>query len=77
MSHTLEVMRMGEQIAELEEKVKDLVCEVGAKEEVILKAEGRLSLAKALLTQWLHGGESNINIVSDTQRFLEGEHERQ
>lgn len=49
-------------------------CEIKAE---LFTAYGRLSLAKALLTQWLHGGESNINIVSDTQRFLEGEHERQ
>ena len=43
---------------------------------VLFTTEGRLSLAKALLTQWLHGGSSNINIVSDTQRFLEVEHDR-
>lgn len=47
-------------------------CEIKAE---LFTTEGRLSLAKALLTQWLHGGE-NINIVSDTQRFLEVEHER-
>lgn len=37
----------------------------------LFTTEGRLSLARALLNQWLHGGENNINIVSDTQRFLE------
>ena len=37
-------------------------------QEEMFTTEGRLSLA--LLSQWLHGGESNINIVSDTQRFL-------
>ena len=60
MSQTLEVMRMGEQIAELEDKlanadyqlegreneIKDLVCEVGAKNEVIDYAK---SIIKSLL----------------------------
>ena len=63
---------IGEQklkIADLEEQIEKMKTELFA-------AYGRLSLAKALLTQWLHGGDSNINIVSDTQRFLEVESEK-
>ena len=60
----------------LTDKVRELEQQIEKMKTELFAAYGRLSLAKALLTQWLHGGDSNINIVSDTQRFLEVESEK-
>lgn len=67
MSHTLEVMRMGEQISELEEKVKDLVCEVGAKNEVI---EQMKELLENLIYAIPASIAENIEEVEKARDFL-------
>lgn len=82
----LEVAEKDKQIEELHKEladyqfnyptIKELEAQIEKMKTELFAAYGRLSLAKALFTQWLHGGKNNINIVSDTQRFLEGEHER-
>ena len=54
-----------------EEEVNALEAQIEKMKEELFTTNGRLSLAKALLTQWQQSGCDNINIVSDTQRFLE------
>ena len=79
---------MGEQIAELEEKVKDLVCEVGAKNEVIAELqkvydsncdyshhiEEQLDYAKSIIKSLLDNSDEYAE--QRARDFLEGEHER-
>ena len=76
---TGKIATLEKQIGELKSKeyfVGDVNRQNMELQQRLFMIEGRLSLAKALLTQWLHGGDSNINIVSDTQRFLEVESEK-
>lgn len=67
MSQILEIMRMGERIAELESKVKDLVCEVGAKNEVIEQANGIINKLLKFIRR-----EENFStyILEEAENFL-------